>query len=109
MSVKWFGLGKFKHNVEETAKAVRTKLGNDILAATVKATPVDTGTLRNGWRFDHDPELGGRWVIHNPVEYAVHVEFGTPQQAARLMLTKSIQRVAARFPDMVRDAVRKGS
>lgn len=108
MTVKWTGLEQFFHEVEERAKFIRKKLGNDILAETVKLTPVDTGTLRNGWQFDHSDEIGGQWLIHNEVEYGPYVEFGTPKMKGRFMLARSVQRVAARFPDIVNEAVKRG-
>ncbi|AWJ93842.1 hypothetical protein Sp245p_28905 (plasmid) [Azospirillum baldaniorum] len=106
MTVEWKGLEDFAANIEKGGIAVKKKLGFDILAEATKMTPVDTGRLRAGWKFDHDDRLDGRWEISNPVEYAVHVEFGTPKMAARLMLTRAVQRVMARFDQIVRSVMR---
>lgn len=60
-----------------------------------RRTPVDTGTLRNG--FHTDVVVNGTTVhvdIGNNVEYAVYVEFGTSKMGGRHMLANGVAATA---------------
>jgi len=70
----------------------------DLLKRTIHKTPVDTGTLIDGWDLDFDFIDGWLTVyIENFVSYAEYVEYGTDRMDARLMLTLSLDEVAARM------------
>ena len=108
MARQIFGKGRFKkgtmaqvaeHLTKKTADHVRTKCF-DIFADTIRATPVDTGQLRNNWntsiglpnlsfkkgrgkgkigearKVTNDYELGEDIFFANAAPYAMAVEFG---------------------------------
>lgn len=69
---------------------VQTKLGLDLMADLIQATPVDTGALRNGW------QLGGsgrQTTIENMVPYAAKLmEEGHSKQAPSGTLSNIIDK-----------------
>lgn len=52
--------------------------------------PVDTGTLRAGYRVDKATSLTDNAVLSNDVEYHNYVNDGTPKMAPRAMIETAI-------------------
>ena len=57
---------------------VRTKVGADLMAGLILATPVDTGQARNGWQID---TAGGQTTVENRVPYINRLNEGHSKQA----------------------------
>ena len=73
---------------------VRKKMGLDLFADLVLATPVDTGELRNGWQIETTAD---ETVIENRVPYALTLmEHGHSKQAPSGTLSNIIDKVAKR-------------
>ena len=51
-----------------------TKIVMGLVADLMKATPIDTGTLRKGWSYKKIGKL--LWQISNATEYLIFVEYG---------------------------------
>ena len=57
-------------------------MASETLVELQKATPVDTGHLRDSWKIGfHSPN---NTIIENKAEYALYVENGTDKMAPRL-------------------------
>ena len=54
-------------------------------------TPVDTGRCRAGWRMNQETPLS--WIIDNPVEYTIYLEYGHSKQAPAGMVRITAQEI----------------
>lgn len=60
------------------------KAGHEVRNQAVKATPVDTGALRAGWKIRIERLVnGGRVTVSNETQYARSVEYGTKPHTIR--------------------------
>lgn len=114
MSVDYGGLENLKKRYEQAQKNFIKFIedflfeqGMRALRKTKLRTPVDTGTLRNGWTIDGNVKREGKnFIIYikNPVEYASFVEYGHTKQNrigwvdGYFMATVSIQEVQDALP-----------
>lgn len=68
-----------KTQIEKFTKECARELSQRLLAMVVNRTPVDTGTLRQGWKIDYKIVRKGDTYsidVYNPVFYASFVEYG---------------------------------
>lgn len=57
---------------------------------------VDTGALKNS--IIAEPEGDLTWILHDGVEYGVHLEYGTENMGARPFVLPAIERAVSRIP-----------
>lgn len=102
------GINEFKDLIEtikrdfseQTTKFMKMK-ANEVKGDTKKNTPVDTGTLRNGWHHMKDGDF--KQIIYNNVDYADKIEYGHMNRGGgsyyvgRYMLTKAIKKQESKF------------
>ena len=72
-------------------------LGESVVEAIKKETPVDTGRLLRGWEYIPATESTPPGHIVNDVPYAPYVNDGTPTHAARNMVEKGLATVDRDF------------
>lgn len=71
---------KVKAALEEAAIAFLHEAAGELTSQTQRNTPVDTGQLKNSWRYEVDEgEL--KATIGSPLENAIWTEFGTGEHA----------------------------
>ena len=100
---------KFTSNVNDILSALEKGKRNALTAIGAtdetyakKATPVDTGRLRNGISHTVDGEAA---YIGTNVEYAPYVELGTSRAKAHHMLQKAATEHSAEYKRLAEDAV----
>ena len=87
--------------LEKGKRNALTAIGATAETYAKKATPVDTGRLRNS--ISH--AVDGEWVyIGSNVEYAPYVELGTSRAKARHMLQKAATEHSAEYKRLAEDA-----
>lgn len=69
-----------KEAIEAAALQFLEEAGGEMVAQTVRRTPVDTGQLKNSWNYVVD-ESGMKCTIGSPLENAIWTEFGTGEYA----------------------------
>lgn len=102
------GLNEFKDLIATIKRDFPTETqtfvqqqAEEVKANTKLNTPVDTGTLRNGWQ----RMKGGDYkqIIYNNVTYSIDVEYGHMNRGGgsyyvgRYMLTKAIKKQESKF------------
>ena len=100
---------KFTSNVNDILSALEkgkrnalTAIGETAETYAKKATPVDTGRLRNSISHAVDGEAA---YIGSNVEYAPYVELGTSRAKAHHMLQKAATEHSAEYKRLSEDAV----
>lgn len=100
---------KFTSNVNDILSAMEkgkrnalTAIGATAETYAKKATPVDTGRLRNSISHSVDGEAA---YIGSNVEYAPYVELGTSRAKAHHMLQKAATEHSAEYKRLAEDAV----
>lgn len=100
---------KFTSNVNDILSALEkgkrnalTAIGATAETYAKKATPVDTGRLRNSISHTVDGETA---YIGSNVEYAPYVELGTSRAKAHHMLQKAATEHSAEYKRLAEDAV----
>lgn len=100
---------KFTSNVNDILSALEkgkrnalTAIGATAETYAKKATPVDTGRLRNSISHTVDGEAA---YIGSNVEYAPYVELGTSRAKAHHMLQKAATEHSAEYKRLAEDAV----
>ncbi len=100
----------YKDNSEEVLAAMGKAIKNGLEAIGLtaetyakKATPVDTGRLRNSISHTVDGEAA---YIGTNVEYAPYVELGTSRTKAHHMLQKAATEHSAEYKRLAEDAVK---
>ena len=100
---------KFTSNVNDILSASEkgkrnalTAIGATAETYAKKATPVDTGRLRNSISHTVDGEAA---YIGSNVEYAPYVELGTSRAKAHHMLQKAATEHSAEYKRLAEDAV----
>ena len=100
---------KFTSNVNDILSALEkgkrnalTAIGETAETYAKKATPVDTGRLRNSISHAVDGEAA---YIGSNVEYAPYVELGTSRAKAHHMLQKAATEHSAEYKRLAEDAV----
>ena len=66
--------------IEDAVKKYMQEAGGEMVAQTVRRTPVDTGQLKNSWNYEVDSG-GKKCTIGSPLENAIWTEFGTGEHA----------------------------
>ena len=99
----------YKDNSQQILSALEKGIKNGLEAIGLtaetyakKATPVDTGRLRNSISHDVDGEAV---YIGSNVEYAPYVELGTSRAKAHHMLQKAATEHSAEYKRLAEDAV----
>ena len=99
---------KFTSNVNDILSALEkgkrnalTAIGSSAETHAKKATPVDTGRLRNSISHTVDGEAA---YIGSNVEYAPYVELGTSRAKAHHMLQKAATEHSAEYKRLAEDA-----
>lgn len=69
-----------KSALKGAIEAYLAEAGGEIVAVTVRNTPVDTGHLRDSWRYEIDMSEN-KCTIGSPLENAIFNEFGTGEHA----------------------------
>ena len=99
---------KFTSNVNDILSALEkgkrnalTAIGATAETYAKKATPVDTGRLRNSISHSVDGETA---YIGSNVEYAPYVELGTSRAKAHHMLQKAATEHSAEYKRLAEDA-----
>ena len=99
----------YKDNSEQVLSAMEKGIKNGLEAIGLtaetyakKATPVDTGRLRNSISHTVDGEAV---YIGSNVEYAPYVELGTNRAKAHHMLQKAATEHSAEYKRLAEDAV----
>ena len=100
---------EFTSNVNDILSALEkgkrnalTAIGETAETYAKKATPVDTGRLRNSISHTVDGEAA---YIGSNVEYAPYVELGTSRAKAHHMLQKAATEHSAEYKRLAEDAV----
>ena len=100
---------KFTSNVNDILSALEkgkrnalTAIGETAETYAKKATPVDTGRLRNSISHTVDGEAA---YIGTNVEYAPYVELGTSRAKAHHMLQKATTEHSAEYKRLAEDAI----
>ena len=100
---------KFTSNVNDILSTLEKGIKNGLEAIGLtaetyakKATPVDTGRLRNSISHTVDGEAA---YIGSNVEYAPYVELGTSRTKAHHMLQKAATEHSAEYKRLAEDAV----
>lgn len=67
-----------KSDIDNFIKLATREIAGRLMASAVNRTPVDTGTLRRGWRMTQVKKISDGYEIRvvNPTEYASWVENG---------------------------------
>ena len=99
---------KFTSNVNDILRQLEKGIKNGLEAIGLtaetyakKATPVDTGRLRNSISYTVDGEAA---YIGTNVEYAPYVELGTNRAKAHHMLQKAATEHSAEYKRLAEDA-----
>ena len=99
----------YKDNSQQILSALEKGIKNGLEAIGLtaetyakKATPVDTGRLRNSISHTVDGEAA---YIGSNVEYAPYVELGTSRAKAHHMLQKAATEHSAEYKRLAEDAV----
>ena len=99
----------YKDNIEQVLSALEkgkrnalTAIGATAETYAKKATPVDTGRLRNSISHAVDGEAV---YIGSNVEYAPYVELGTSRAKAHHMLQKAATEHSAEYKRLAEDAI----
>lgn len=69
-----------KEAIEEAVMQYLEEAGGEMVAQTVRRTPVDTGQLKNSWTYEVDSG-NKKCTIGSPLENAIWTEFGTGEYA----------------------------
>lgn len=69
-----------KEALQKTSISFLNEVSGEIMAQTMRNTPVDTGQLKASWDYEVD-EKSLRTVIGSPLENAIWNEFGTGEYA----------------------------
>lgn len=92
-----FDLSDIFNNLPEEKKLnkqhvddIASKMGLDLLAGLISATPVDTGVARNGWQMSKN---GRSVIVENQVPYIGILNDGTSKQAPAGFIEDEIDRV----------------
>ena len=100
----------YKDNSQQILTALEKGIKNGLEAIGLtaetyakKATPVDTGRLRNSISHSVDGEAA---YIGSNVEYAPYVELGTSRAKAHHMLQKAATEHSAEYKRLAEDAVK---
>lgn len=116
------GLKELKKKLEslsggmrEVEEKVCENLGNRVIRAAVKNTPVDTGHLKGSYRLSavYPTQNGCTVTVYNPVEYAQYVEYGHRTKDhkgwvnGRYMLTNATQQVNAKAQQIAEAEIKK--
>ena len=88
--------------MEKGKRNALTAIGTTAETYAKKATPVDTGRLRNSISHTVDGEAA---YIGSNVEYAPYVELGTRRAKAHHMLQKAATEHSAEYKRLAEDAV----
>lgn len=88
--------------LEKGKRNALTAIGETAETYAKKATPVDTGRLRNSISHTVDGEAA---YIGSNVEYAPYVELGTSRAKAHHMLQKAATEHSAEYKRLAEDAV----
>lgn len=70
---------EIKEKAPETTKKFLMLQAEDLKKDAKELTPVDTGTLKNGWQRENGKRLTGNTfsqIVFNMTNYANHVEYG---------------------------------
>ena len=89
-------------DLEKGKRNALTAIGATAETYAKKATPVDTGRLRNSISHSVDGEAA---YIGSNVEYAPYVELGTSRAKAHHMLQKAATEHSAEYKRLAEDAV----
>lgn len=89
-------------HMEKGKRNALTAIGATAETYAKKATPVDTGRLRNSISHSVDGEAA---YIGSNVEYAPYVELGTSRAKAHHMLQKAATEHSAEYKRLAEDAV----
>ena len=99
----------YKDNSQQILSAMEKGIKNGLEAIGLtaetyakKATPVDTGRLRNSISHTVDGEAA---YIGSNVEYAPYVELGTSRAKAHHMLQKAATEHSAEYKQLAEDAI----
>ena len=99
----------YKDNSQQILSALEKGIKNGLEAIGLtaetyakKATPVDTGRLRNSISHETDKEAV---YIGTNVEYAPYVELGTSRAKAHHMLQKAATEHSAEYKQLAEDAI----
>ena len=69
-----------KNALQGAIEAYFASAGGELVAVTVRNTPVDQGHLKNSWRYEIDMSEN-KCTIGSPLENAIFNEFGTGEHA----------------------------
>lgn len=108
-SIKIKGLDKLKNNFNNSD--VKSAINNAIKKSfftmeseVKKRTPVDTGSLRQGW----NTVLGTLWgMLINVVYYGIYVEQGTRKMTGRFFLRDGVKRATPKINKYFTEALEK--
>ena len=101
-----------QQRVQKMLAEALQQIANEILAAVVRRTPVDTGQLRRNWQITGVQRQGNDFLvtIYNNVEYAIFVEHGHRIVVngatvgfvdGKYMLCIGVEQVAKRMPQIL--------
>lgn len=95
-----YGIKQFNAELEAKIAGIRDSSARRILTKTKQATPVKTGTLKEGWELEKTDK--DTVTVKNDVPYAGYVENGTPKMDGRFMLRTAIQNEILRLKRIYR-------
>lgn len=111
MGVTFEGFDELVKKLDEAEKKLPgardkflTQEGELIRGKAAELSPVDTGTLRMGWKMKRSD---GRVDVYNNTEYAAHQEYGHRQKVGRYVpaIGKRLKKPFVEGRHMLRDAV----
>lgn len=94
-------IATIKRDLPQETQTFVKQQAEEVKANTKLNTPVDTGTLRNGWQRMKDGDF--KQIIYNNVDYADKIEYGHMNRGGgsyyvgRYMLTKAIKKQESKF------------
>lgn len=98
------GLEKLNGNRERVERMLPQKMAQDAETYAKLEVPVDTGALKNS--IIAEPENRTTWILHDGMQYGIHVEFGTTRMSAHPFFLPAVMRVKQSLPIELREMVR---
>lgn len=89
ITVNGRSIEQFTKDVETKVNGFKNEFANEFTERVQVKTPVRSGTLKNGWQ---QTMTNAGYELHNYVEYATYVEFGTTKmQPTGMVATTALE------------------
>ena len=81
--------------------------GVKLMTATKMRTAIVTGHLRRNWKILKKSGVVKSVLVFNNTEYAPHYEFGTDRYIGRYPMTKSLNELEDKMPELINAFLKK--